>query len=146
MRKFKFSLESVLMVRQKTLENERIRLASIMDVYNKQNDVLNEMNLKLTELNNETEKLLQQGIINPQLIANYNSFSQKLVHDITTQNEIIKKTKIDLDRQQEKTKKAYIDVKTLENLREKQKERYNQEFALEEIKILDDIVSSRKRA
>ena len=134
------------MVRQKTLENERIRLASIMDVYNKQNDVLNEMNLKLTELNNETEKLLQQGIINPQLIANYNSFSQKLVHDITTQNEIIKKTKIDLDRQQEKTKKAYIDVKTLENLREKQKERYNQEFALEEIKILDDIVSSRKRA
>ena len=134
------------MVRQKTLENERIRLASIMDVYNRQNDVLNEMNLKLTELSNETEKLLQQGIINPQLIANYNSFSQKLVHDITTQNEIIKKTKIDLDRQQEKTKKAYIDVKTLENLREKQKERYNQEFALEEIKILDDIVSSRKRA
>lgn len=146
MRRFRFSLESVLTVRQKTLEDERIRLASIMNVLNKQNEVLAQMNYSLAQLEKESERFLNFEGFNPELIANYHSYSNKLIQDIKVQEQIIEKTKIDLEKQQEIAKQAYIKVKSLENLKEKQKEQYNKEFLLEEIKITDDIVSSRKTA
>ena len=41
-------------------------------------------------------------------------------------------------------KNAYIKVKSLENLHDKQKEQYLKEFQKEEIKEIDDIVNSRR--
>ena len=144
MRRFRFSLESVLTVRKKTLEDERIKLASIMNIYNRQLDVLNEMNFRLEELKNESQKHLENFEFDPQIIANYNSYSHKLIQDIKTQSLIIEKTKVDLERQQQVAKDAYIKVKSLENLKEKQKEQYNQELLQEEFKLMDDIVNSRR--
>ena len=57
---------------------------------------------------------------------------------------IIEKTKFDLKIQQEKTKEAYIKVKSLEKLKEKQKEQHNKEVLQEEFKMIDDIVNSRR--
>ena len=57
---------------------------------------------------------------------------------------IIEKTKFDLKMQQEKTKDAYIKVKSLEKLKEKQKEQYDKEVLQEEFKMMDDIVNSRR--
>ena len=129
MKRFKFSLESVLTVRQKALEDERIRLASIMNIYNKQQDVLDEMNFKLNQLRMESEKYLEYGEFNPNLIASYNAFAHKLIQDIKTQEKIMEKTKLELEHQQEIAKEAYIQVKSLENLKEKQKQQYNQELS-----------------
>lgn len=144
MKRFKFSLESVLTVRQKALEDERIRLASIMNIYNKQQDVLDEMNFKLNQLRMESEKYLEYGEFNPNLIASYNAFAHKLIQDIKTQEKIMEKTKLELEHQQEIAKEAYIQVKSLENLKEKQKQQYNQELLQEEFKMVDDIVNSRR--
>ena len=144
MKRFKFSLESVLTVRQKALEDERIRLASIMNIYNKQQDVLDEMNFKLNQLRMESEKYLEYGEFNPNLIVSYNAFAHKLIQDIKTQEKIMEKTKLELEHQQEIAKEAYIQVKSLENLKEKQKQQYNQELLQEEFKMVDDIVNSRR--
>lgn len=144
MRRFKFNLESVLVVRQKALKDAQIQLASITNIYNRQKDVLDEMIFELNKIERESEKYLQETGFNPDLIANYNSFSYKLIQDIKTQEQIIEKTNEELLNQQEITKQAYIKVKSLENLKEKQKEEHNKEFLLEEFKQIDDIVNSRR--
>ena len=130
-------------IRKHALEDERIKLASIMNVYNKQLDVLQQMNNALIEIKKESEKYLQ-GVFDANIVANYNAFSNKIAQDIKTQEKIIEKTLQELKLQQQIAKEAYIKVKSLENLKEKQKEKYNQELLQEEIKQIDDIVNSKR--
>lgn len=144
MRRFKFSLESVLTIRKKTLENERIKLGNITNIFNRQNEILKEMQNALENIKNDSEKCLFQEAFNPSLISNYHSFTSKIIQDITTQKLIIEKTKLDLNKQQEITKQAYIQVKSLEKLKEKQKAQYDKEVLQEEYKLIDDIVNSKR--
>jgi len=144
LRRFKFTLESVLTVRKKALEDARIALANIMNVLNKQNDVLQEMRQTLDRINNESEKQLFSQTFNPYLISNYSSFSNKIVQDIKTQTLIIEKTKFEMQKLQEVAKEAYIKVKSLEKLKEKQKAQYDKEVLREEFKLMDDIVNSKR--
>ena len=144
MRRFKFTLESVLTVREKALENARIQLASITNIYNKQLDVLKEMQIALENISQEAQNYMFDGNFNPSLIANYTAFSNKIVFDIKTQEQIIEKTKIDLIKQQKITQEAYVKVKSLEKLKEKQLEQYNKELQQEEFKLIDDIVNSKR--
>ena len=130
-------------IRKHTLENERIKLASIMNVYNKQLDVLEQMKNALLEIKEESEKYLN-GVFDANIVANYAAFSSKIAQDIKTQEKIIEKTKQELMLQQQIAKEAYIKVKSLENLKEKQKEQYNKELLQEEIKQIDDIVNSKR--
>ena len=144
MRRFKFTLESVLTIRKKALEDARIALARITNIFNKQNDVLKEMQMALENIRNESEQFLFAQTFNPTIVSNYSSFSNKIVQDITAQKLIIEKTKIEMLRQQAITKDAYIKVKSLEKLKEKQKEQYDKEVLQEEFKLIDDIVNSKR--
>ena len=146
MRRFKFTLESVLTLRQKALEDARIQLAKILNVLNMQEDILRQMQEQYIQISNEREKCLSGSEFNPDEISNYNAFLNKLSQDIKTQELIIQKTKEDLAIQQEITKEAYIKVKSLEKLKEKQKEEYNKLAQLEEFKLIDDIVNSKRAA
>ena len=82
MRRFKFTLESVLTIREKALENARIQLASITNIYNKQQDVLREMQYALENIRTEAQNYTFDGNFNPALIANYIAFSNKIVFDM----------------------------------------------------------------
>lgn len=143
MRRFKFSLESVLTVRKHALEDERIKLASIMSVLNEQNEVLKNMNFEYEALQSRSEKDLLNNF-NPLIISNYGAFSNKLLGDIKVQKQIIERTRIDLKNRQQLVKQAYIKVETLEKLKEKHKELYLKEAQQEEFKQLDDIVNSKR--
>lgn len=143
LKKFKFTLEGVLTVRKKKLEDERVKLVSLLNILKEQNEVLEAMVFRYNSLKEESEKLTKENF-NPQIISNYNAFSNKLYNDINTQKQIIDKTKIDLTNRREVVKQAYIKVETLEKLKEKQKETYKQEVLLEEIKEMDDIVNSKR--
>lgn len=144
MRRFRFTLESVLTVRKKTLEDARIKLANITNIFNKQVEILKEMEVALENVRNDSEKYLLKETFSPCLVSNYNSFASKIVQDMTTQKLIIEKTKVDLIKQQQTTKQAYIEVKSLEKLKEKQKTQYDKEVLLEEFKLMDDIANSRR--
>ena len=117
-----------------------------MNIYNRQKNVLEEMTFELLQIQNECERYLAEGEFHPEIISNYNSFSYKLTQDIKTQENIIKETEKDLLQAQEAARLAYIKVKSLENLKQKQKENYDREFLSEEIKEIDDIVNSRRKA
>ena len=144
MRRFKFTLESVLTIRKKTLEDARIRLANITNIFNKQNEILKEMELALENIRNESEKSLFGETFSPYMVSNYTSFANKIAQDITTQKLIIEKTKVDLLKHQQITKEAYINVKSLEKLKEKQKAQHDKELLQEEFKLVDDIINSRR--
>ncbi len=146
MRRFKFNLESVLTIREKALNDARIQLASVMNIYNRQKDVLDEMNFELIRIKNECENYLQQINFNSEVIANYNAFAYKLAQDIKTQEKIIEETEKELKKLQEAARLLYIKVKSLENLKQKQIEQYNKELLQEEFKEIDDIVNSKRKA
>jgi len=143
LRRFKFTLNSVLTIRKHALEEERIKLASIMSVLNEQQEVLANMEFQYQNLQNSSERDLS-GNFNPVIISNYSAFSNKLSSDIKIQKQIIDRTRIDLKNRQQLVKQAYIKVETLEKLKQKQKELYLKELQQEEFKELDDIVNSKR--
>jgi flagellar export protein FliJ len=132
------------MVRKKTLKDEQTKLASILSVFNKQTEKIQKMILELDAFKKESENYLQGSNFNPLTVSNYAMYAKKLQEDIELQKTINEKTKEVLDIQQQTVKKAYIGVKSLENLESKQKEQYLKEIQLEEIKEIDDIVNSRR--
>ena len=143
LRRFKFTLESVLVVRNKALEDERIKLASILRVYNNQKEALDKLFSEVETIKSEINKSFENNDFNPQIISNYNSYLYKLSQDIEAQKEVLSKIEQDIEKQQAVLKDAYIKVKSLEVLKDKQKEQYLKEQQYEEIKELDDIVNSR---
>ena len=143
LRRFKFTLESVLTVRNKALKDERIKLASILETYNKQKEALDRLFSEIEAIKIEINKNFENNDFNPQIISNYNSYLYKLSQDIEAQKRITEQIQKDIEQQQEVLKNAYIKVKSLEILKEKQKEKYLKEQQYEEIKELDDIVNSR---
>ncbi|MBR2068638.1 MAG: flagellar export protein FliJ [Candidatus Gastranaerophilales bacterium] len=144
MKRFKFSLESVLKVREKTLVDEQTKLATLLSAVNKQQDKLNENINTLNLFKIKSEEYLQGNNFDPMTISNYAMYGAKLQKEINVQKELIKKMQFSVENQQQRVKEAYIKVKSLENLEEKQKERYLKELQLEEIKEIDDIVNSRR--
>lgn len=132
------------MLRQKALEDERIRLADIIKFFNIQKEALKELEEKLISLQKEGNFAFENNF-NPMLINNYQAYTSKLSSDILNQKEVIKKINFDIEKQKIEVKKAYVKVKILEKLKEKQKEKYNKEVLLEEIKFIDDIMTSRKK-
>lgn len=146
MKKFSFTLESVLKVKEKLLEDERLKLAHFMSVLNSQKDSLNTMEKTLIRYQSELQELVMSAKVDSILMDSYKSYINKFSSNILAQKELIKKTQQELTLQQQKTKNAYVEVKTLEKLKEKQKENYNKAFLQEEIKMIDDIVSSKRLA
>lgn len=144
MRRFSFTLESVLVVKYKILEDERIKLARILNTYNKQKEVLQDIISRFEKLQQEADEYASSSNFNIEMITSFQSYSFKLANDIKNQKEIIEKTLQELTKQQNAANKAYMEVKTLEKLKEKQKEKYDREFLNEEFKTLDDIASSRQ--
>ena len=149
MKRFKFTLESVLTLRQKALEDARINLAKIVKIFNTQKEVLEGMENELQRNIEESEKIINEigeNSLNIQMTLNYRTYCQKLSNDIQTQKLIIEQTEKQVQHQQEIAKEAYIKVKTLEKLKENQKEKYKKLLEQEEFKTIDDIVNSRRKA
>ena len=136
----------MLLLREHTLEDERIKLSKIVQSYNKEKEELENLILKLERLKNDSEKYFQQVGFCTSLINNYGNYLSKIDSEVITQQNIIKNIEIELNKQQENTKKAYIELKTIENLKQKQKEDYDKQVLYEEIKTLDDITNSKRTA
>ena len=134
----------MLIVREKTLEDERIKLASIINDYNREKETLSKIIEQIKEMQENSQKYLDEFGFNPQIITNYNAFLQKLSENKIAQEKILERIQLNIQQQQEITKQAYIQVKTLEKLKEKQKEQYDREFLQEEFKLIDDIVNSKR--
>ena len=143
MRRFSFTLESVLTVKQKKLEDERIKLSKIMNELRAQKELLEKTIFEFEQNKRQADDYVLKNDFHIEIITNFRLYGEKLAQKIKNQKEIIKKKELELKIQQKATNQAYIDVKTLEKLKEKQKEKYDKELLQEEFKMIDDIVSSR---
>ena len=145
MRRFSFRLQSILNIKEKKLEDERLKLGEIISTLEAQKDVLLELNDKKETLKNQLNSTLENSILDIQFVVNYKNYLERLEQDIKTQFEIIKKTQIELEEQQIQVSEAYKEVKVLEKLKEKQYKNFLFEYEQNQIKELDDITSSRQK-
>ena len=118
-------MQTILEIREKKLDDERLKLAEIQNILNSQLDILNEMQFKRQEIIGKIDALQAQPEMNiPEIVALRN-YLERVQSDIQTQLELIKRTQIRLDEQKIEVENAYKDLKSLENLKEKQeKEHY----------------------
>ena len=145
MRRFKFRLQSVLNIKEKKLEDERLKLGEIISTLEAQKDVLLELSDKKENLKKQLNATLENSILDIQFVVGYKNYLERLEQDIKTQFEIIKKTQIELEEQQIQVNEAYKEVKVLEKLKEKQYKNFLFEYEQNQIKELDDITNSRQK-
>ena len=145
MRRFNFRLQSFLNLKEKRLEDERLRLAGIISTLESQKDVLLEMNDKKEYLQTQLETITNSSVLDIQTVVGYKNYLIQIDQDIKMQFEIIKKTQLELDEQQQRVNEAYKEVKVLEKLKEKQYKNFLFEFEQTQIKELDDITISRQK-
>lgn len=143
LRRFKFRLQSVLNLKEKKLEDERMALAQILRVLEDQKDTLLSLNDKKEQIEKSFDNANKEAALDIQNIVNVRNYLEKISNEIKTQFEIIKKTQIEFDEQTQKVNEAYKELKVLEKLKEKQYEEFLKEFRQNETKELDDIVISR---
>ena len=136
-------MQTILEIREKKLDDERLRLAEIQNILNSQIDILNEMQFKRGEIINKIDTLQAQPEMNiPEIVALRN-YLERVQSDIQTQMELIKRTQIRLEEQQKEVENAYKDLKSLENLKEKQEKEHYKNILMLEAKEIDDIAISR---
>ena len=145
MRRFNFRLQSILNLKEKKLEDERLKLAGIISVLESQKDILLEMNEKKEYLEAQLENITNSQVLDIQNVVGYKNFLNRTTQDIKMQFEIIKKTQFELEEQQIKVNEAYREVKVLEKLKEKQYKNFLFEYEQTQIKEIDDITISRQR-
>lgn len=145
MRRFTFRLQSVLNIKEKKLEDERLKLGEIISTLEAQKDVLLELSDKKENLKKQLNATLENSILDIQFVVGYKNYLERLEQDIKTQFEIIKKTQIELEEQQIQVNEAYKEVKVLEKLKEKQYKNFLFEYEQNQIKELDDITNSRQK-
>ncbi len=145
MRRFNFRLQSILNLKEKKLEDERLKLAGIISVLESQKDILLEMNEKKEYLEAQLENITNSQVLDIQNVVSYKNFLNRTTQDIKMQFEIIKKTQFELEEQQIKVNEAYREVKVLEKLKEKQYKNFLFEYEQTQIKEIDDITISRQR-
>ena len=115
-----------------------------MSLHNKQTEKLEETYAQLSKFEAQSNEYLQGINFNPMIVSNYAMYGKKLQDEISALQSFIKKIENEIKYQQKTVKEAYIKVKSLENLEEKQKEQYLRDLQSEEIKEIDDIVNSRR--
>ncbi len=145
MRRFSFRLQSILNIKEKKLEDERLKLANIISTLELQKDVFLELNEKKDSYSKELNCAIENSILDIQNVVSYKNYINMLEQDIKTQFEIIKKTQTELEEQQIQVNKAYKEVKILEKLKEKQYKNFLFEYEQNQIKEIDDITSSRQK-
>ncbi len=145
LRRFTFRLQSVLNIKEKKLEDERLKLAQIISTLEAQKDVFLELNDKKENFKKQLNQALESSILDIQTVVSHKNYLQRIEQDIETQFEIIKKTQIELEEQQRAVNEAYKEVKVLEKLKEKQYKNFLFEYEQNQIKELDDITNSRRK-
>lgn len=136
-------MQTILDMRAKKLEEEQLKLASLLNTLYSQQEILEEMKLTAKKISNELNALLQSDSIEVDKICNYKAFSHNIELDIQMQKELILRTEIAVNEQKMHLANAYKELKILENLKEKQQKQHFEHFEQLEVKEIDDITISR---
>ena len=148
MKKYKFRLQTVLDIKAKKLEQKLLELAQIVAVLNKEVEIEKQLIQERNTL--QSEIITMNTIDSPKSlfeIQNSRGYWGSLGVKIAQQRERIKNVEVFLQAKQAEVNEAVKEKKVLENLKEKEEEKFYQEFLEYERRELDELSISRyKRA
>lgn len=144
MKKYSFRLQTVLEMREKTLEDKRREMAMVIAKLNEQNEYLEGLISKEKNVRSRLEDIYESGNeLDITEITNYKDFLGKVITDAKNQEKIIEKTKDLLRFKQLQVTEALKAVKILEKLKETQEKKFYQHYEYVQAKEIDDIASTR---
>lgn len=144
MKKYSFRLQSILDIKENKLNEKLIELAQIQQILSDEEAKLDTLQ---TKKDNAYEELIQiyslEKALDIREVCNYKGFLGKITIDIKQQEDRIENVMMYVREKQKEVNEALKEKKILENLKEKEKTAYYQEFLKQEAKELDDISSTR---
>jgi len=144
MKKYSFRLQTVLEMREKTLEDKRREMALVIAKLNEQNQYLETIVQRQENTRISLESIYNSGKeLDITEITNYKDYLGKTIVDAKNQEEVIQKTKNSLRFKQLEVTEALKAVKIFEKLKETQEKKFYEHYNYMEAKEIDDIASTR---
>ena len=144
MKKYKFRLQTVLDIKEKKLEQKLLELARIIDTLNKEVEIEKQL---INEQNTLQSKIVEiSSIDTPQSlfeIQNSRGYWGNLGTKIIAQREKIKNIEFFVQAKRNEVNEALKEKRVLENLKEKEQEKFYKEFLAYENRELDEIATVR---
>ena len=144
MKKYKFRLQTVLDIKEKKLEQKLLELARIVDTLNKEVEIEKQLVIERNTL--QSKIVAMNAIDSPQSlfeIQNSRGYWGHLGTKIIAQREKIKNIEFFVQAKREEVNEALKEKRVLENLKEKDQERFYKEILAYENRELDDIATVR---
>ena len=140
MKKFKFSLQSLLDLREKRLEEKQIEYGKLQFIMRTlQTELMNLQNELVNSKENLYKLLNSNANIDINIIGMNRNYLLKLEEDIVNQDKKIEKHQIKLEEKQQEMLEALKEKTMLEKLKEKQLKEFLKTIDAAERKELDEI-------
>ena len=144
MKKFKFRLDAVLKYKKILKDKQLAQLNKAMSAYKDVENRINDLNQKQEDVYNSMVQNAQDGF-NLSHHQGKEIVNQKILHEMNVEKVRLAKRQKLVQVEQKKLISYSKDEKGIEILKENALEDYKQELLAEEIKEIDDIVSTRFR-
>lgn len=142
-KRFKFKLQSILDYKQQIEDEEKEKLAKLMQEEQKAKEYLETLKQnREREVFNLKEKQ-QEGTLNIDELKLIHNHIQYLGVQIENQKIKISNLQKKIEEQRQKLMEATKERKSYEKLKEKQQERFLQEIETEERKMIDELATTR---
>ena len=143
MKKFKFSLDSVLSYKQQVLESLQGEHAAILAQVREQEAVLERAWQGYRDCDGEYRQKKEQGITITDAMV-YQNGLRVLERDIQRETDRLEELRRKEEKKRQEVVDAKIDTSSIEKLREKKLDLYNKEVAKGEEVLIDEFVSSAR--
>lgn len=140
MKKFRYSLETVLNIKEQKQKMEKEKLALLISKYELQKN-------KLVEILNKIEKTIEESETNKAAgtyainLKQFNLYIESLYKKYDQQKDILKALENEIERERQNLAKVSKEKEVLENLKEKKYEEYKYQSLLEQNSIIDEQIS-----
>lgn len=144
MKKYSFRLQTVLDLRERTLEDKRLEMAKVIKLLNDYQDELKALQGKFSSYREEFETIISsESTVDVSQLTGYNGYLFNLEQEIKDKQMTIENTKKVLLVKQQEVNEALKDVKVLEKLKENQSQKFYEMIDKKEASEIDDIVTAR---
>lgn len=141
MKKFHFSLEKLKDFREQKLQEQKNFLGKLRHELNEINAEINTLRLKVNEKNNELLLLYKKGAVSFE-ISTHKRYIISLQQEIKARQHAAVLKEKDIEKQTLVVLEATKDLKTLENLEEKQIEEYKKQETKENELFIEEFVAN----
>ena len=143
MKKFQFSLESVLSYKQQVLDALKGEHAEILAQVHAQEDVLEAVCREYRECNEEYSQRKAEGMTIIDALV-YQNGLRVLEQDIQRETDKLEELRKKEEAKRQEVVDAKIDTSSIEKLKEHKLEDYNKAVQKDEEKLIDEFVSSAR--